>query len=336
MWLDRRSRKLRIKKENALLGGGALGIDGGIKHTKKSRSPIFDAPAPENFSIVNNPEETIEYFNKIMSEIKQRKFHEAFKLDFDKVEKVTIDAIAYSIAILRNIKSSSFFHYEFSGKFPENTEAKKAFIESGFLNYVEAKKLKIPKSNKKMQIVTSEKVDTDVAKGVCDFVNNFFSTAKKNTRTLYNTIIELMSNTVQHAYSSRGSHLMPCWFLFAEFEDEHIEFTFVDIGEGIPSTINKKIIKDILLSDGKAILSALNGEFRSETKTASRGRGLPYLKESTLENKFSDFAIISGSGCCAFSKEKKDFELSAYNSKLFGTIFRWRIERSNLDNEEQY
>ena len=53
-----------------------------------------------------------------------------------------------------------------------------------------------------------------VAKNICDFVSSRFNKNYKFTIDLYKTLIELMSNTVHHAYDEKGL-MAPCWYLYA-------------------------------------------------------------------------------------------------------------------------
>ena len=61
--------------------------------------------APENFSIMNNPLDTIEYFNDVIHKINE-KVHHKFTINFllENVKEITIDAVMYMLAITKNTK----------------------------------------------------------------------------------------------------------------------------------------------------------------------------------------------------------------------------------------
>lgn len=323
-WFDRRSRRIQKNRNKRRR----------LREKKKSKKfldygkKIYTAKAPEKFSFVNNTEETIGYFVNIIKEVKKKKYKQVFQFDVSEVLEVTTDAIVYILAMLYNLKHNIVMQYEFKGNFPKAEKAKKVFLESGFINYVQTKKIIMPKTDNKTQIITGKNTDSIVARNMCDFVNERFKKDFKFTIDLYKTLIELMSNTVHHAYDDNDL-MVPCWYLYAIDQGESILFTFIDTGSGIPNTVKRKWLEKIpfLISDSELILSAFLGEARTETGMYNRGHGLPALYEKVKSGKLQNFYVLSGSGSCRSVKIGNEIELikEEYKQKIFGTIVKFEI-----------
>lgn len=102
---------------------------------------------------------------------------------------------------MRNIKNKEVFKYTFKGNQPISEKANRLLMESGFFKYVSSNNPHIQTQGDNLQIVTGRNVDNDIAGNVCDFVNRKCNTPISFTDILYEVIIELMTNTVQHAYT---------------------------------------------------------------------------------------------------------------------------------------
>ena len=140
-----------------------------------------------------------------------------------------------------------------------------------------------------------------------------------------------MTNTVQHAYNYdklTDSYLIPAWFIYCEHKNDKVICNFVDIGDGIPQTIHKKFLKDLFLNDSSAILSALNGELRTETRNSYRGKGLPYLKKCVIDGSIINFKVMSGKGSCSYLNGMLEFVKKEYDKNILGSIYYWEMERS--------
>lgn len=322
-WYDRRSRRIADKPNKK-------------RKSKKSNSNVIEkkeyeqigtvvneykAPAPTVFSFWYNTEKTAEMFNGIIKEIEKGVFQKRFFIDSSKVEKATTDVLVYLIAIMRNMKYNNIKKHTFAGNLPVNERAKKVFEESGLYKYVQTKCSKLPNNTEKMQIVSGKNTDTVLASEICRFVMEKFSVDHVYTQFLYKTIIELMSNAVHHAYHDKEEIMWPCWYLYAEYIGVSIRFIFIDTGLGIATTVKKKMIERLTSNDAKLLESAFKGEFRTETQQANRGLGLPALREYALNNKFSEFFVLSGNGGYKYKREIKGFEKYIYKNKIYGTIY---------------
>jgi hypothetical protein len=144
-------------------------------------------------------------------------------------------------------------------------------------------------------------------------------------------IIELMTNTKQHAYNdTKRKFTTTDWYVFArhDIESNSVRFIFLDTGEGIPSTV-KKTFRETLPIIGKSetsyIQSALEGELlRTRTGKTYRGKGLPKIYSFYKEGIIKDLTIISNYGYFG-SKRSNDI-----NQKLNGTLFYWELSKGTV------
>lgn len=331
-FLDRRSRKLGKRKKKQKNAGGQYSYvsSGTRKYTTKSNS-IQKMSAPEVFSVFDNHEAVTQYLINIFNLLRDGVSDLKIYLDFQSVQKVSVESIVYIIAILKNVRVRPNIRCDFMGNFPQNEAARKLFQESGFLNYVESNSARNPKTTDRIQIQTGRDTNTEVARTVRNFAKSAGLLSNRELRILFQSLIELMSNTVEHAYiDDKKRGLIPAWYLYCQYTDDALLFTFIDIGEGIPRTINRKIIKDWNLNDSKAIMSALNGEFRSETKAEYRGKGLPELKKHVIDGSLRQFKVVSGKGSCVYNESEHIFEKNEYNNRIFGTIFYWEMGKRGI------
>lgn len=299
-----------------------------------AKAKVFTIKAPSVFSIVENPAETIHFFNQIISFMtrKENLIRELF-VDIRDVEELRTDALMYLLAVMNNHNRKYGETVRFSGNEPTDQNVRKKFKESGFYSYVRPRKNPVlAKSTDKIQIVCGEKCDTETAKKVSDFVCAISKVSTRKCSFLYNTMIELMSNAHKHAYNDNGV-LMPIWYCFVEY-DKHdmISFIFMDTGSGIPSTVQKNFAEKVdilrLKEENRYVISALDGEFRTATRQDYRGKGLPKIREYCTDENIRDLHIVSN---------KADVEvcrLGYYGNDLIealqGTLYCWNIDLNIL------
>lgn len=327
-WLDRRSQRIQ-KKKNKPRHPGSAHQSKGIRAPSNLVPEPYIAKAPKVFSFRHNTEGTTEYFVDIIRQIEKKVFRQKFYLDLAEIEIVTVDAVMYILAVLYNIKHNRQMRYSFGGNFPEANDARQVFMDSGFVNYVSTKKAVMPKARDNVQILTGKQTDSLTAKKICDFVNLHFGTDYRFTIDLYQTLIELMSNTVHHAYDEK-SLMVPSWYIYAVENGEVIQFSFLDTGAGIPNTVKRKFIEKIPLatSDSSLIYSSFLGESRTETGLYNRGHGLPALREKIICGKLQNFYVCSGTGMCYSELTDEGIALKKreHNQKIYGTIYQFEIK----------
>lgn len=293
---------------------------------KKLEEEIFELP--NIFSIVENYEDTVKFLNSIIR-FRKNKSRTRIYLDSQDVEYVGVEALMYLLAIVRDAFSRPNTRHEVRGNLPKNEEAQKVFVESGFLLYVK-NNIDIKPNVDNIKISegsVTKRIEPIVGKNLCDFVK--LKAKVDNTKALYEIIIELMTNALQHAYDEEN-HRHGKWYLFAEERGSTIECVFLDTGMGIPYTINKNWAERIkilnLNKDSKYIESALKGEFRTQTKEENRGKGLPQISECARTELINELSIYSGTGKCEIN-DNSSYNLNDYKEKLNGTIVKWSIPK---------
>ena len=285
--------------------------------------------APKEFSIIYNSNETLSYFNKVIHTINSAKVNQKIFFNLMFVEVITIDSIMYLISIIKNMLKIKTFNIHCSGNVPKNELARKILENSGFYDYLSPQYKLNNVRGDKITIKSGREADPVLAGEICEYVQQHYNLTSLHTKDLFTMIIELMTNTRQHAYTN-NSYMKNKWYIFAEDRDKYIQFVFLDTGAGIPNTIKtnfiEKVRDKISNADAYFIASALKGEYRTETGLSHRGKGLPEIRNRVKNKKISDFYIVSGSGMCSIDSDKQIQEIKLA-SDLTGTLFYWRINK---------
>lgn len=318
--------------------------------SSRKRAPkkgFYNLPAPKNFSLINNPDNCIKYFNDALDLINQYQLQpitDTVQFEISEIEYLTIDAIMYQLAIMTNLRAKTRNIKILRGTMPKREEIKKTLIESGFLSYVKTPDVIVPKqSSKTTEILTGEIVDGESVGKIIDFVNNYFKNTTQNSKFLYTLLSELMTNTKDHAYDKDDENQFTNrWYLYADVDEtnEKIKITFLDTGYGIPNTVRKKIderIKEMMSkekTDAEYIYSALKGEFRTATKQKHRGEGLPFINECVENERIKNLKIISSYGMINVKDNKINIDSIKYlKNSLPGTLYYWEMDRECMRGE---
>lgn len=305
-----------------------------IRNNNKSKNiPYKVFVPPKKFSILYNPEETIEFFKYILNVIKKvpkirnSKHIYIFMINMTEVENITGDALMYLLTVMKNTKMQKDRKIIWKGNFPKNEKINKFLKESGFLKYLKTAEENLIHSDENIEIQSGKLMQGDIAKYICKFTNYKLNKDKLYSKFLYRMLTELMTNTKDHAYIKK-SNFDFCWYIFVENDENKIRYTFMDNGIGIPTTVLKKFYEKIieklkLDKEYKYIESALKGDFRTETRKEHRGTGLPDIYEINKNKKIRNLTIISNHAY--YSSENKSYDLE---TELEGTILYWEIEKS--------
>lgn len=329
---DRRSRKLHRKKVRRRKRVYNSSRDNkNYNRNDESYVPDYIINLPNSFSFLANLEETVGCFNQMSRNINKAKYRAEFLIDARTVEAVSIDAIMYLIAIMRNYKIVRNRLFSFKGTYPQNSIARNVFVESGFLKFVKSKTKQLPANNEKVTIVCGKKNDSSVAGKICGFVADKLNVSRIYVQDLYNAIIEMMSNVYYHAYDIDDEVMIPEWYVYAEYKNREVKIVFLDTGLGIGKTVRKhtmyeKVVNKIGIGkESLLIKSALEGEFRTQTGEDNHGKGLPCIRDFAATEKVKDFHIISGKGHCWMSKMTKEIQTEEIENRINGTVYCFSI-----------
>lgn len=249
-------------------------------------------------------------------------------LNTDNVEKITIDALIYLLAIIKNMRKENVRpHNPIFASVPKNEDVLISFNKIGFF------KSSSKKAEKKyfpiFKTFDSAKFDQKISRKLCEFVHKNSELNINDTNYLYETLCEMMLNSYQHAYNNENK-LMHKFYVYSECYDKEIVFVFFDTGEGIPGTIerrNKRITKE---KDDDLLLSAMNGDFRTSTKLQTRGSGLVSIKNSVAEDKITYLSITTNKASLSFTLDEKNqikIEKNLLSGSLMGTLYYWKIRK---------
>lgn len=291
----------------------------------KKRNKRVELEAPENFSLINNIDETLSFFEAINHFIEKGK---PVFLDISNIKTISCDAILYTLSRLDyNYKSHN--GAKISGNVPKDNKCREILQKSGFLDFVNSKQTTIKNDPNIYSVQSGNHVIGEKAKDVRKFTEKKLK-IKDDDKIIYPILIECMANTKNHAYKNDSLH--DSWWLMASYDDEKkcVRFTFLDNGLGIPYTVRKKFGEQIrekisnlsgisALNDFMLIESALKGELRTRTKKRYRGKGLPKIKSTSDQSLIDDLTIISRKGFYN-SNSKSSKQL---NNIFYGTLLSW-------------
>ncbi len=310
----------------------------------------YNFVAPKIFSFIENPKETIKYFNQIILSIRRYKGFLHIRYDLSEINFITIDAVIYMVALSLNINNQYKPKFNILG--PENKQISEFILSSGITDFFDVEEEAKRENNDYFSMKMGNKTNVELAQNICDFTNLNLNVDFKETKFLYDMLIEMMTNTGQHAYT-KGETVKKQWLIFAEYSNDKVKYTFMDTGLGIPATMsdheltmdmtdneNDDYIINVLdkftderKKDSILLASGLTGNStRTRTNMSHRGKGLPEIYNHYKDkNKTSFLKIISGGCLCEFDEDNREqMILTELSEKLLGSLFYWEININDL------
>ncbi|SFF27327.1 hypothetical protein [Flavobacterium xueshanense] len=298
-------------------------------NTVERKPKIIPLSAPADFSLINNTEKTISYFNLAQNTIKS---NNGILFDISKITTLTTDAIAVQIA---KIKDERFhLNQRILGNEPDDEDLKKLFTQSGFYEYVNTTN-KHPKNDKKLLIheITNNRVEPDIAKEACLIGLKYTFKNEEIFEPLYDILIEIMQNTNNHAGNTRGKY---DWWLhvYNHLDSSKTSYTFLDLGVGIFESLPVKSFKrDVLeliglTSNLDLVPKLFAGEIKSRTARPERGKGIPQVFECSQDPVFDKFILISNDIYADLKTKENKIIKTPFN----GTLFYWEINNNQNEN----
>lgn len=304
----------------------------------KRKQVVFSAPL--KFSIIKNANETCKFLKKLTDFLKTKSTKNVIVfIDLFNVQYMTTDAVMYLLAIICNMKNRTERKISFKGNQPKDAEACKLLQQSGFFRFVKSAATRINQNGNNVQIISGQDVNGEIIKELVEFINRNCFTKIKFTQELYDVFVELMNNTVQHAYDKSEILSERNWYLYASANKEKIKIVFLDTGLGIAETVHRdwgEYFRDIARKDdGYYVESALKGEFRSRTGKKYRGNGLPAVYNYSKRDEVNRFQIHTGK---SISKVQNNGELYSKEAEqpLYGVLYYWEIKKEKIGKEYMY
>ncbi len=293
--------------------------------------------APSNFSLTENAEETLRFIAKIEKCLKS---HSKVFVNLTHVEKIAHGAIVVLLSIMTKFQSR---HIDFNGNFPNNHQAKKILVDSGFFDQLYRKNIS-PQSSyafcrNKVLTHAGKIVDSNLADTIISEISTLIWGEKRRCPGVQRVYLELMQNTNNHsALDSKGIHH---WWTTVHYDEKSKKayFSFIDYGVGIMNSLRNDSqgkfyniipkIKEIFNpKDNSEILHLLlKGDIhKTSTGKYYRGKGLPCLFKACDENKITNVVVIANDAKVDYL-ENKNIRL---DNSFSGTFIHWEL---NIDNE---
>lgn len=330
--IKRREHKSNFEREKRHLEERKKVESYSLHLASKRRSKILRAKnpnkyknhsAPNEFSLVSNPEILIEYFNeaeRILNEKRQIIF------DISKIHTLTPDGITLLIA---KINHESFHKgIKILGNSPDDLELKDLFIQSGFYTYVDEKS---PRPNNNTNLLlhkeTNNKVEPTIAKDACLLGIKHTFNNEEIYEPLYNILIEAMQNTNNHASILKKGYYDWWLYVYNDPKSKITSYSFLDLGVGIFESLpvrnwKESVKKFLQLNSNLDLVDKLfSGDISSRTGKAERGKGMPQIYQCAQDKNIKEFIIISND-VYANLKTNQHRKL---NTKFAGTMLYWEI-----------
>jgi len=292
--------------------------------------------APNIFSFIHNPEESIAFVNGINNYVENG--IKALFINMKEVEDLTVDVLLYIVSMDRIFKKK-YGDISLTIRIPQDKVLKYRIFTSGIQEYFKGNGEKFPIPDQgffpiKAGSGTNNEDYVDDAENcglAIDFTKESFNNdpkKKQHLRDLYIALAELMENTEDHAYINKKDCLND-WYLYANKIEDRVIFYYFDNGEGIINTIRTTKMEDALKKIGytkeeKLLASAFNGELRSNTNLPYRGKGLMDINHYLENEDIVAFMVLTNN--VIYSKLNDVISSEKLKNNFQGTFFLWVIE----------
>lgn len=336
--INRSRSKFQIKKKRKLIlkkrkKKGYLFSKKRLNKIVIIKPPII---APKVFNLINNPVETIFFFQKLRVESNYTKIYGKLSIRISLLDVIDIDFA--SISIFKSImEEAKYYGILFSGDLPKDNICKDKLAEFGFFKFL------VDENNKEININTngdyfsfqkrSRKVTLQDLKYFDDLSNETykFITGEIGEIDELNIILkEISGNAVEWSNSYNEQ-----WLLGVLKEKNKVTFTVTDLGKGIIETLfisdKLKLIDYFLFKDNLDILKrAFDRKYGSLSQEINRNQGLPSIKNAFINNKIKNLIICTNDVILHFDNNQKSMK---FNNIFFkGTFYQWEIDNSCLNN----
>lgn len=287
--------------------------------------------APEDFRLVENLEQTLDFFRDIrskdfISNIKGNKF---VRMSLFNVTSVDFGAMNFLTAI------SDDLHYKgilFQGNLPNDKNCQEYLAESGFLNHMydtHGNKIKV-KSNSDMIFfekgngILLEKDNRRIGEMVKNAIFHL-TRERKHCLPIKTLILEICGNSIEWGKTSKRQ-----WLFGLKYENSKVIFTVTDVGLGILKTLHRKFgeqMEDIFRN--KSSLEILKGAFEKKYNSSSleinRNKGLPSIRVNYEEGNIKNLIIVTNDVILHYDQPEKSRTLTN-KKRLKGTFYQWEMD----------
>lgn len=296
------------------------------RHTKSSEGYV-DLTVPENFSIVENVEQSISFINDLDKLYRMKK---PIFVNLYDVKNFGYETIVILLAIVIKFKKAKI---NFNGNYPNDEIARKRLIQSGFFEVLFGKHgMNSSISGNGIYTHSNKSVDAKLGSELISQASSFIWGSDRYCTGVQRTLIELMQNTNNHAGDIPGEKK---WWVSLNCTDKEkkVIFAFVDFGKGIFNSLIKEkkwyqwfVRNKDNQSNAKILEQILKGQMhKTVTGQSHRGKGLPGIYESFQNNAFANLHIISNN---VFADVGNNIYMDL-SVNLNGTFVCWELVPTN-------
>jgi hypothetical protein len=312
-----------------------------ISNFNKNRKPkrYEFVEAPENFSLIGNPEEVIEFIRTIRKHFHSRQM---VWIVLKNVRRIDYDAIVVLLSALVRFKAEGI---RFNGDYPEDPRSRQILEESGFFKnlfkaFTESDEYTIPAGAANFISTHGARiVEPELSAELVETASQKVWGERRRCMGVQTTLLELMQNTFAHAEPQKegGRH----WWLSINHAkgENKLRFSFVDYGVGIFKSLARKVPGNKWYgalermyerfkygNNAELMRLILSGELhRTVTGEYYRGQGLPGMLDSLNENWFTNLHVISNNVYADVSRG----EYVPLGIDFPGTFVYWEVIPTN-------
>jgi len=276
------------------------------------------------FCLIKNRDGFLQFISEIKNKLTTSRYHIYF--DFSNVNEISHGAITIFLSTIGWLNDNGV---SVSGNFPIDLKAKRYFQESGFLDFFKTIGKRDYEKGKNTIVARGQsKSNAELtAKLIREAMETIQKVRKKNMK-VQGMLVELMANTVNHAYIDTPAQ--KGWYFSLEHnqEEEKVKFCFVDNGSGILSTLEKKLGQKIKEKFGgvpaETLRKAFSGVYGSRTKLSNRGRGLKAIKKVADTHYIKNLKVITDE----FEFDFEENKINSISAQFDGTFYFWEIDKT--------
>ncbi len=328
-----RKRRRKIKKLNSLPEKVLTRKRKSYEH-KKDKIVHTDCIADENFSLINNPDYIISYFEKARKSFKEKQY---VNFDLGGVKTTGPETILLLSALINEPEFTN--NIPFKGRSPLQADLQQMFRQVGFYNFVKSNEL-TQLTNKDLHgeiihRITRKKVENQLAGDICkSAVKHTFKSDNYIHKTILPILIECMANTWNHANYGTSEDEYNWWLLaYKEPKTDCTKFCILDLGVGIFGSLNRKFAEGAItyIFPNKNLTNLKNifkGNTRTRTKEEKRGKGLNTIYNLVKSDKtIQNFTIITNDVFAIIEQDKEDV-YKKLKTPFKGTLYYWELRNN--------
>jgi hypothetical protein len=287
--------------------------------------------APPNFSLVNHPDDLIDFLEHLRVLVFQRN---NVVIDLSKIVDVTNDALIAMLAVINDQKSKK--HLNVTVYKPNDTNVQERFMESGISEQIPSLQGLTPPNLGRIRQINGLRADLKKANELIGFATRKIFGQKRSLKDVQRVFSECIDNTAGHANPEK--QLSEMWWatVFCDLKKGVAYFSLLDNGIGIFESLKMQWPKELGLfvkyRTNTALLKAIfEGEVLSRTGLSNRGNGLPGIYKARARNQIRRLVVITNNVFADFDKG----EYRKLNRSFRGTFYYWEVHNENNDQGKQ-